>query len=101
MAITYDWDVTSVTRDVSTGGITHIHWHCQAFENDKAVAAITGATAISYDADAEDFVAYENVTEEMVKGWLMATVDQNEVEETLAKKLAPPTTASGLPWSEA
>lgn len=98
MAITYDWDVTSVTRDISTGGITHIHWHCQAMENNEAVATSDGTCAITYDADADDFVAYENVTEEMVKGWLMATVDQNEVETTLAEEATPATTANGVPW---
>lgn len=98
MSATYNWTVTDVTRDISTGGITHIEWECEILVNGEIMSAMTGTTGISYDANADDFVAYDNVTESMVKGWLMETVDQTEVEDTLAAEIATPTTATGLPW---
>jgi len=108
MAITYTWSVANTERNLSDGGITVIHWRCTGSETvgsgDDAVtytASSYGTTSHTYDADAEDFVAYDNVTEADAIGWAKAELDVSAIETAIEDKInadKTPTTGSGVPW---
>ena len=109
MAATFSWNIETCERDISTGGITMVHWRCNAEEivgsGDDAVthtATSYGAEGLTPDPSSSDFIVYANVSEANVKGWIWAgTVDQNEVQTNLQAQidlLKSPVTAMGNPW---
>jgi hypothetical protein len=109
MAITYTWTIPTVERSLSDGGITTIHWRCTGTETvgsgDGAVtytASNYGTTGHTPDADAANFIAYEDVTEANCIAWAQAQVGQSDVETAIAAKIEAdknPTTGSGTPWA--
>jgi len=109
MAVTYTWTVANTERNLSDGGITVIHWRCTGSETvgegDDAVtytASSYGTTSHTPDADADGFIAYDNVTEADAIGWAQAALDQSAIEQAIADKINAeqnPTTGSGLPWA--
>ena len=109
MAATFTWKIETCERDLSTGGITMAHWRCNAEatvgSGDDAVthtATSYGAEGLTPDPSSSDFIAYANVSEANVKGWIWAgTVDQNEVQANLQTQrdlLKSPVTAMANPW---
>lgn len=78
-------------RDATTGGVTRAHW--EAVDGD---VSITGTSDFTPDPDAEGFVPYDSLTEEVVLSWL----DVEGIEAALAAKVAEVVVeqATGLPW---
>lgn len=108
MAITYTWEIPNTEFDLPSKGITIIHWRCTGSETvgsgDDAVtytATSYGTTSHTYDADADDFVAYNDVDESVALGWCQAQLDQAAIEAAIAAQInedKTPTTGSGVPW---
>jgi len=100
MAVTYTWSVANTERNLSDGGITIIHWRCTGVDGDYTASSY-GTTSHTYDADAADFVAYDNVTEADAIGWAKAALDVSAIETAIEDKInadKTPTTGSGVPW---
>lgn len=100
MAITYTWTIPTVERNLSDGGVTVAHWRCDAVDGDYSASSY-GTCGFTPDASASDFVAYDNLTEATVIGWVQAEVSQADTEAALAAKIAAdktPTTGAGVPW---
>jgi len=100
MAVTYTWSVANTERNLSDGGITIIHWRCTGVDGDYTASSY-GTTSHTYDADAADFVAYDNVTEADAIGWAKAALDVSAIETAIEDKINAdknPTTGSGVPW---
>lgn len=100
MAITYNWSVANTERNLSDGGITVIHWRCTGVDGDYTASAY-GTTGHTPDADADGFIAYDNVTEANAIEWTKAELDVDAIEQAIADKIAAeqnPTTAAGVPW---
>jgi hypothetical protein len=89
---------------VSDGGVTVAHWRVTESETvgeDTYTASSYGTCGFTPDASAEDFVAYDDLTEEVVMGWVHADVDKDATEAVLTANIAKqktPTTANGMPW---
>jgi hypothetical protein len=82
--------------------ISTIHWRAQ-----KQYEGFTADTygALSVDAPHEaSFTPYDEVTKEMVEGWLEAGLDTEAIEANLDAQienfLNPPIVNYGLPWSD-
>jgi hypothetical protein len=75
-----------------------VHWQATAVDGDYS--ASTYATC-SW-SDGAPTVAYDQLTQETVLGWIWANgVDKDAVEESLAAQIEAqknPTTATGVPW---
>lgn len=100
MAITYTWTIPTVERNLSDGGVTVAHWRCDAVDGDYSASSY-GTCGFTPDASASDFVAYDNLTEATVIGWVQANVSQADTEAALAAKITAdktPTTGAGTPW---
>ena len=100
MAVTYTWTIPTVERNLSDGGVTVAHWRCSAVDGDYSASSY-GTCGLEYDADADDFIAYDSLTEANVLGWVQAIVGQSDTEAALAAKIAAdkaPTTGAGVPW---
>jgi len=80
MANTYNWKINALDAKVSVGDdenvVYTVHWSLIATSEDEehAVSSI-GTHGVEYDAD--NFVPYEDLTEEIVIGWLEDALDVN------------------------
>jgi hypothetical protein len=93
------WTISQLDRQTSDGFVTTAHW--QATAVDGEYSASTYATC-SW-SDGTPTVAYDQLTQETVLGWIWANgVDKDAVEASLAAQIEAkknPVTATGLPWS--
>jgi hypothetical protein len=102
------WTIANLERNVADGGVTVAHWRVTETETvgegDDAVtysASSYGTVGFTPDADADGFIAYDDLTEADVLGWVYEEVDQAETEAALAADIAgqkTPVTADGVPW---
>ncbi len=91
MSVTCTWSVNSMTHKDADGGVILVNWSCLASsvlnaDGDPIYRAIeAGKLACDYDASAPGFVAYDDLTEDIVLGWVYADLAANsEVENETA-----------------
>ena len=109
------WTIESLERtfelNEESNVVTKIHWNCndsvtiQVDDEDRIIPGRVSGSQPLDTSDLEDFVSYEDVTEEVALGWLMDSEDegfQDVVEAKIAAQIeeqSTPTTGSGLPWA--
>ena len=101
MAITYTWTIPTLERNTADGGVTIAHWRCTGVDDDGNSASSYGTCGLTYDASAEDFIAYDDITSDQAQAWVWGHVSQEDTEAAIATKIdaiANPTSASGVPW---
>ena len=104
MATTFTWSIRGLERYTSNDGIEHADWLCSASEtvgSDTFTARLGGKTHHTPDPSASDFIAFADVTEANVIGWVQAVVGKDETETKLQAMIdekKTPSTATGLPW---
>ncbi len=115
MAITTTWSVTDMKRDVASGGVKLVYWSCVAADDThtECTASEGGKLRLEPDASADGFVAYDDLTETTVLGWVYddliegeetadeakARIEANrtgKVEAQITRKTAE---ATGTPWA--
>ncbi len=105
------WKIIQTERETSNDGVNVVHWTASDLETvgsgDSAVEHSGhnyGSVSLTPDHTDSDFIDYEDLTENVVVGWVKASLGADEVtriEEGIAAQIAEskaPTTASGLPW---
>jgi len=88
-------------RNTSDDGVVVAHWRCTGVDGDHTASSY-GTTSHTPDPSAAGFIAYADLTEETVLGWVHGSVDKDATEAAIAAKIdaiANPTTASGTPWA--
>ena len=97
--MTTTWTISQLDRQTSDGFVTTAHWQATAVDGEHS--ASTYATC-SW-SDGTPTVAYDQLTQETVLGWIWANgVDKDAVEASLAAQIEAqknPVTATGVPWS--
>jgi hypothetical protein len=100
MSIEYTWSIPTVERNLADGGVTVAHWRCNAVDGEYSASSY-GSCGLKYDAGADNFIAYESLTEENVIAWVKAIVESSNIEASLAANIEEdktPTTGAGIPW---
>ena len=98
------WTIANLERNLSDGGVTVAHWRVTESETVGDVtytASSYGTVGFTPDADADGFVAYDDLTEADVLVWVHAEVDQDAIEAALTADIAAqknPVSGSGMPW---
>ena len=98
------WTIANLERNVADGGVTVAHWRVTESETvgeDTYTASAYGTCGFTPDASAEDFIAYDDLTEEVVMGWVHEEVSQEDTEAALAANIEGqknPVSADGMPW---
>ena len=98
------WTIANLERNVADGGVTVAHWRVTESEtvgDDTFTASSYGTVGFTPDPDADDFVAYADLTESTVLGWVHADVDKDATEAALTANIAGqknPVSADGMPW---
>lgn len=95
-----NWQVQNMIRDLSNGFVITVAWSCTASQ--ESASAFYGGTTV-YSQESESFIPYDQLTEEIVLGWVYEALgDQKaEIEANLTAKVEKqlnPTTANGMPW---
>jgi len=108
VAATFTWSIIGLERYTTNDGIEHADWLCSASETvgsgDSAVthvARLGGKTHHTPDPSASDFIAFADVKESDVLGWVQAVVGKSDTETKLQAMIdekKTPSTATGLPW---
>jgi hypothetical protein len=94
------WTIANLERNVADGGVTVAHWRVTEMDGDYSASAY-GTVGFTPDASDPSFVAYDNLTEADVLGWVWAEVDQAATEAALTANIEAqknPVTADGMPW---
>ena len=83
MAINTTWSVTNMTRVDADGGVTKAYWTCTALSDGAGgeMAQENGKNIFTYDASSSDFIAYADLKESDVLGWIY---DANKVGDETA-----------------
>ena len=114
MAITTTWSVNNMTRVDADGGVITAYWQLVAASDagGNEVATEGGKQRFEYDASSSDFIAYADLKESDVLGWIwkLAKEDDETAEEFKARIESERTAkvqaqidrkaaqASGVPW---
>jgi len=109
MSLTYTWQIEDMKRNSSDDGVfkvSYVVWAADAEE--KRYSSINGEVNLIPNPESESFIAYEDLTENIVLNWVQAEVNQQEVEDNLKiiwDKMYPsasgyaPDIVQGLPWA--
>ena len=98
------WTIANLERNVADGGVTVAHWRVTEEETVGDVtytASSYGTVGFTPDADADGFVAYDDLTESAVMVWVHESVDQDATEAALTANIEAqknPVSADGMPW---
>ena len=93
------WKIVSLERKTADGFVTTAHWTCSDVDGDYS-----GSTYGSLSLSGELTIPYENLTEEVVIGWVKASMGEETVaahEAAVAAQIADakePKVAVGMPW---
>lgn len=87
MAQTTTWKVQKMIRDTATGGVNLVYWECFVVDDDDSSCSASegGKLRLTPDPDAPDFVAYDDLTEATVLGWVYDSLREGDETATEAK----------------
>ena len=94
-----EWTASNLDRKIETGFVYQVHWQATAVDGEHSASVYATCSW----SDGTPTVAYADLTQEQVLGWIWANgVNKNAVEAALAAQIAEqkaPKTARGLPWN--
>tara|TARA_R110000787_G_scaffold127490_1_gene238935 strand:+ start:41 stop:343 length:303 start_codon:yes stop_codon:yes gene_type:complete len=100
MAVTHTWSIANLERQVEGDGVIVVHWRLNSTDGNNSASAY-GITNQTPDSDYEDFIPFNDLTEEVVLNWVWSQVDKEGNETKNSDKielLSNPVIVSGLPW---
>ncbi len=98
------WTISQLERNTADGGVIVAHWRVTEEETVGDVtysASSYGTCGFTPDPTASDYIAYADLTEADVIGWVQADVDKDAIESGLQANIdeqITPATANGVPW---
>ena len=94
----FNWNIVNLDRKTSDGFVITAHYTVSATDGDHS--ASTYGT-VGYTQGEGNIIPFDNLTPEIVVGWVKDSLGQATVEESLASQidaLKNPVSESGLPW---
>jgi hypothetical protein len=96
----YNWQIVQMDRLTSDGFVVTVHYSVTA--TDGNYSAKNYGTVGYTQKEGENYIPYEDLTPEIVVGWVQKSLGKDTVEASLAAQieaLKNPTQESGLPWT--
>ena len=100
------WTIKNMKRTIDDGLVIEVVFEIIAKDQQLIVSKLDKVTLVG-DPSSPDFIPSEDLTEEIVIGWVKSVVDvvalEGEVQASLDNKIARKnamTTKSGLPWQK-
>jgi hypothetical protein len=108
MAIEYKLSIQNMEVIPSEGDLQNVvktvHWMYSGTENGdniKYFGQISGGIEVN-SASADSFTAFDDLTEEQVKGWVESQIDEDSLKPSIASQIEsqknPPTVVKSNPW---
>jgi len=95
------WQISQMERTLADGGVVVAHWRATATDGDFSASSY-GTAGFTPDPSSSDWVAYDDITEDLALSWCFGSgVDKDAIEASLAAKIEldkNPTQATGVPW---
>jgi hypothetical protein len=107
MSITYTWAVTGMkvtTVGTESDYVVQTYWTKTGTDENGNTGVFTGATPLDPNPDQTDFIPYNQLTQEIVLGWIQPIVTggyEDHVNGEIAKQIADkidPVVEQPLPW---
>ncbi len=94
----FNWSIVNLERRTDTGFVITAHYSVTATDGDYS--ANTYGT-VGYTQESDNFIPFDNLTPEIVTGWVQTSLGKDTVEESLTAQIEAqknPVQVSGLPW---
>ncbi len=98
------WKIYDLKRTIASGVVVKINYACESNFNSTSTRKIGDLTITGSSSD-EGFVEYDQLTENIVLGWVQANVDQSAIETSNSASIAQNivakeaiTESTGKPW---
>ena len=94
----FNWRIVNLDRKTSDGFVITAHYTVTATDGDYS--ASTYGT-VGYTQESDNFIPFDNLTPEIVTGWVQTSLGKDTVEESLTTQIEAqknPVQVSGLPW---
>ena len=111
MAIETTWKIEDMKAHTSNDGVFEAAWILWATREEKYVTEISGVVEFNPNPSDSDFIAYNDLTEDIVIEWVQNVVGKEEAEQLVIDKLNklhpiideenPQTVKDGIPWAAA
>ena len=105
MAITYEWQVNTMDRDLSDGFVTKVIYRVKGLDDVAEKPRATGEVNFTKPSSLpSDFKAYDSLSESVCLVWVKDTLGADQVtaiETNLTNEINlinTPTTGAGKPW---
>ena len=102
----HTWRILELKRTISDGVVNTVNYGCFSEHEEERTRTIN-QIEISGSADDSGFIAYDDLTENTVLGWVYSNVSQSEIESSNSASIADRviakaavTEANGIPWGE-
>lgn len=102
MADTFSWKIDNLIHLTSDGLVINVTWTLTGDREGLIATSLSGSTDLP--PPASSFIPYDQLTEEIVIGWIQTYLGQEEItelEKILTEELNEkqnPTKTDGLPW---
>jgi hypothetical protein len=97
---TYLWTIQQMDRLTSDGFVVTVHYNVSA--TDDTYQASTYGTTSYTQTPGETYIPYEDLTQDVVVGWVQEALGKDTVEASLQGQIDAqknPVQESGLPWT--
>ena len=104
---TITWKIEQLERNTSDGGVFVAHWRVngeETVDNKTYTSTVYGSIGFQPDSESDSFIAFEDLTEEVVIGWVkdqmgaeQVTAHETNLQNQINTQKNPPT-KTGKPW---
>ena len=102
---TYEWIIKKLEVAPQIGSVSdyvvRCHWGYTATDGTITKEAY-GLQAFEPTENPENYIAFENLTKEIVEGWLEASIDVDalrlSLDNQIADEITPPIVSVPIPW---
>ena len=112
MAITYNWTISALDCipqvDGKTDYVVTAHWSCNGDDEEGHTGSVYSTQSFTVDPNKPDYVPFDQLTEELVVGWVQDAMGEDGVVATEASvatqienQINPPIVTPPLPWAPA
>ncbi len=105
-----NWTIHQLERKSDDGFVVNVHWRYSMTDTDESgkqyYADTYSVASYSQDPEAESYVSYEELTKDIVVGWVIESLGEErmaEIEKSLEDQIAAqknPPILTGLPWEQ-
>lgn len=103
MSTTITWNINTLERNTADGIVFNAHYTVTA-EDDTYSSGAYGSVGLEAPAEGDTVIPYDELTSEIVLGWIQDKLGSEKVAEVEAALQAQieeqkaPSKATGLPW---